>query len=89
MRLYLNISFLTAIQDIYELMCGLHTCEKLHEILFNEMIFGGGRPLSDDSTIDSLIYISSRTKFIETWLKSLRCSFVWHCCAYQDNTTEL
>ena len=69
-------------QYIYELMCFLNSYDKLHESLSDEMRFGGGRSLPDDSTISSIVYLSFSANFINTLLKSLVPNFALSFCAY-------
>ena len=69
--------FVTAIQYKYEQVCGLYAYENLHENPSDKMSFGGGRPLSDDSTIYFLLSLSVIIKSIDTLLKSLVSNFEW------------
>ena len=75
--------FVTARQDRYQLMCGLHAYKNMHKKSSDEMIFDGGRPIPDDSTIDYLQSLSVRINFIYTCLKNLEPHFAWRCCEYQ------
>ena len=56
--------FVTARQDIYAILCVLHEYEKLNDKSSDATKFGGGIILPEYSTIDSLVYLFSKIKFI-------------------------
>ena len=51
--------------------------------------FGGGRPLPEDYTINSFVYICVSINFIDTWTNLLANNFAWCCCTYQENMEEI
>ena len=67
--------FVTLRQDIYELMCGLQAYYRLNNKLSYANIFGGVIPLSEYSTINSLVYPYFSLNFINIWLKSFADTF--------------
>ena len=75
--------FVTERQEIYDLMCGLHTYDNKNHKSTDAIKFGGERPLTEYSTINHLVSICVIIKFIEYWLNTLAICFAWHCCAYQ------
>ena len=81
--------FVNAHQDRYKLVCGLKTSDKLHENSHDSGSTGGGQPLTDDSTIDYLKFLSFRIKFKNIWLKLLEYNCDWSCTDYQDKIREL
>ena len=81
--------FVTVIQYRYELMCGLHIYNNLHENVSDEMSFGGQIPLTDYSTTDSIESLNFGINLLDTWLKSLALKILYHFCVYQDKMKEL
>ena len=71
MALYLNTYFSPAHKDRYTLICVLNVYVNLNENQFDEVTFGGVRPLPDDSTAYYLQYLIVSINFIDTWLKAL------------------
>ena len=69
--------FVTSLQDRYKLICGLHVYEKLNDKSTDAEIFGGGRSLLEDSTIDSIVSLCVSLNFIYTLLKALANNFAW------------
>ena len=59
--------FVTDHQDRYDLMCGLHAYYKENDKSTDEKHFCGGRPIPDDSTKVSLVYLCVSINFIDTW----------------------
>ena len=52
-------------------MRGLHAYNKYNDKSTGATDFGDGRPLPEDSTINSLIYLCVSINFIETWINAL------------------
>ena len=63
--------FVTVLQYRYKLMCGLNTCNKLHEKFSDKECTFGGRPLPEVSTTDSIKSIMVRINFIDKYFKAL------------------
>ena len=70
-------------------MCDLHGYEKTMKGQMMQKNFGGGIPLSEEYTINPLVYLCVSIKFIETWLNVLEIVFAWRCCDYQYKMKEL
>ena len=81
--------FVTARQDICDLMCALHAYDKNNYNLTDETNFGDERPLPEDSTINHIISLCVSINVIYTWLVALANKFTCRCCAYQEKTKEL
>ena len=63
--------FFTARQDRYDLMCGLHTYDKLKDISTGATYLCGGRPLPEYSNVVSLVSLCITIPFIDTWINIL------------------
>ena len=64
-------------------MCGLHAYNKENNNSTDETDFGGGRPLPDDSTTGSLVFLCVSINIIDNLISVLLNNFVWRCCTYQ------
>ena len=76
-------SFVTAHQDRYELMCGLHAYNKINDKSTDATSLDGTRPLPQYYKIGSLIYLCVSFNFINTWLKVSANNTAWRFYAYQ------
>ena len=81
--------FVTARQDRYYLMCDLHAHDKKNDKSTYSTNVGGGRPLTDDSTINPRVSIYVSINFIDAWLNALAINFSWRSCAYQEKIKEV
>ena len=82
-------SLVTACQYRYDQMRGLNAYYKENDKSTDATEFGCGRPLTLDSTTDSLVSLCVSIKFIENWINVLANNFAWRCYAYHDNPKEI
>ena len=75
----------TAYQDRYNIICGIHDYNKKDKSN-DAPNFGGGRPLPEYSIINPLVSICVSINFMDTWINALAKKIEWHCWAYQEKT---
>ena len=69
-------------------MCGLHVFDKQNNKSTNATNFGVGKPQTESSTINTLVYLCVSMNFIYNWISTLSNSFAWRCRAYRDKMKE-
>ena len=69
-------------------MCGLNTYDKKYDKSTDATNFGGGRSLSENSTIDSIVSIYIIINFMETWINALANNVLCRYCEYQEKMKE-
>ena len=74
----------TAREDRYDIMCRLHASDKRKEKSIGATYFHGGRPLPEDSNINTIISLCVTKCFIEAWIYTLDKNIALLFLAYQD-----
>ena len=81
--------FTTAQKYRYNLMCYIEAYEKLHLEYNDDAIIGGGRPLIDGSTTDTLISLDHTLNSIDSWIQSFEENYYLRTMMYLENISEL